>query len=159
MARPPIPTWHLTAVVVRKGERFVLVHEATHGQNWYLPAGAVEPGESFVEAARREALEEAGIPINLLGIIRVEHTPRPDSARIRVVFLAEPSGETPLKSHADHESLGAQWVTLEEIDRYPLRAPYVKDVLRFVAAGGPVQPLSLIEAEGHPFLGPQQPAS
>ena len=153
MARPPIPTWHLTAVVVRRKDRFVLVHESTHGQLWYLPAGAVEPGESFVEAARREALEEAGIPINLLGIIRVEHTPRADSARIRVVFLAEPAGETPLKSEADHESLGAVWVTLDELHRYPLRAPYVRDVLEFVAAGGPVHPVSMIEAEGQPFQG------
>ena len=34
MPRNPIPTWFFALVVVRKGERFLLVHEAKHGQGW-----------------------------------------------------------------------------------------------------------------------------
>ena len=54
MSRLPIPTWFFVLVVVRRGEQFLLVHERKHGQLWYLPAGRVEPGETFVEAAVRE---------------------------------------------------------------------------------------------------------
>ena len=51
MPRDPIPTWFFALVVVRQGDRFLLVHEAKHGQDWYLPAGRVEPGESLTDAA------------------------------------------------------------------------------------------------------------
>ncbi|MGB1017213.1 MAG: NUDIX domain-containing protein, partial [Nannocystaceae bacterium] len=62
MARQAIPTWSFVLVVVRLGHRYLVVHERKHGQHWYLPAGRVEPGETFPAAARRETLEEAGLP-------------------------------------------------------------------------------------------------
>ena len=42
MPREAIPTWFFAIVVVRRGDRFLLVHERKHGQLWYLPAGRVE---------------------------------------------------------------------------------------------------------------------
>src|SRR5437016_11527969 len=97
MAREPIPTWFFALVVVRSGHRYLLVHENKHGQLWYLPAGRVEPGESFIEAARRETLEETGVPVVLEGILRVEHSPLRDGsgARLRVLFVARPQDDTP----------------------------------------------------------------
>lgn len=71
MARTAIPTWFFVLVVVRRGDRFLVVHERKHGQLWYLPAGRVEPGESFAAAAARETREEAGIPIHLEGVARM----------------------------------------------------------------------------------------
>lgn len=41
--------------------RSLLVHEARHGGGWYLPAGRVEMGETLVDAAVRETLEESGV--------------------------------------------------------------------------------------------------
>ena len=70
MAKKPIESWMFALVVVRKGNRFLLVHERKHGQRWYLPAGRVEFGETFPEAAKREVMEEAGVPISLDGILR-----------------------------------------------------------------------------------------
>src|ERR1043166_6104901 len=110
LAREPIPSWFFVLVVVRKGDRFLLVHERKHGQLWYLPAGRVEPGESFVAAAERETLEETGVPVRLTGVLRVEPPPSAPAARLRVVFAAEPRDDTPPKSVADEESLGAAWV-------------------------------------------------
>ena len=69
MPRAPIPTWCFALVVVRKGDHFLLVQESKYGQPWYLPAGRVEEGESFADAAVRETLEEAGIPVRVTGII------------------------------------------------------------------------------------------
>jgi len=88
MPREPIPTWYFALVVVRLQHRFLLVHERKHGQKWYLPAGRVERGESLVEAARRETLEESGIPVVIEGILRIEHTPFSEGmARLRVIFV------------------------------------------------------------------------
>lgn len=151
MAREPIPTWCFAVVVVRKGDRFLLVHERKHGQPWYLPAGRVEPGETFAEAALRETLEETGVPVQLAGILRVEHSPGREVARLRVIFLAVPADDTPPKSVPDEESLGAAWVSLDEIAGYPLRGDDVVELLEYVASGGPVYPPGLLQPEGMPY--------
>ena len=41
---------------------------------WDLPAGYLDPGESFEVAARRETLEEAGIDVELVGLAGVYHS-------------------------------------------------------------------------------------
>ena len=105
MSREPIPTWYFALAVVRRGDRFLLVHEHKHGQLWHLLAGRAEPGEDLVAAACRETLEEAGISIRVTGIIRVEHSPRPGSSRVRVIFAAEPIDDAEPKSIPDEESL------------------------------------------------------
>jgi phosphatase NudJ len=151
MAREPIPAWCFALVVVRRGDHFLLVHERKHGQLWYLPAGRVEPGETFADAAVRETLEETGVPVRLAGVLRVEHTPSRFGARFRVVFLAEPVDDTPPKSVPDEESLGAAWVTLGDLAKYPLRGDEVRELFEYVATGGAVYPVSLLQAEGLPF--------
>jgi phosphatase NudJ len=143
--RAPIPTWTFALVVVRLGRRFLLVQESTHGQGWYLPAGRVEPGESIVTGACREAEEESGLPIVPEGILRVEHTPHPDGgARLRVFFLARPADDTPPLAAPNEHCLQARWVTLAEAAQLPLRGAEVLEILRYVEAGKPVYPLSLL---------------
>jgi len=148
MPRDPIPTWFFALVVVRRGDRFLLVHEMKHGQRWYLPAGRAEAGETLATAACRETLEEAGIRIRLTGVLRLEHSPRPDSARVRAVFLAEPCDDTPPKSTPDEHSLKAAWVSVAELTNYPLRGAEVEELLRYVAGGGAAYPVSLLRLEG-----------
>ena len=152
MAKTPIPTWSFSLVVVRLGPRFLLVHERKHGQRWYLPAGRVEPGKTFFDAAHRETLEEAAVPITLDGIYRVEHTPQPDgSARVRVVFGAHPSDDTPPKSRPDEESLEAGYFTLDEMHALSLRGPEVSTLFAQVTAGAPLYPLDVLTCEGAPL--------
>jgi 8-oxo-dGTP pyrophosphatase MutT (NUDIX family) len=151
VSRKPIDTWFFALVVVRKGDRFLLVQERKHGQRWYVPAGRAEPGESLLEAALRETLEETGVPVRLLGLLRLEHSPLGREARVRALFLAEPMDDTPPKSHPDDESLQAAWVSLPELEDYELRGDEVEALLRYVAGGGAVYPLGLLRPEGSPF--------
>ena len=149
MPRTPIPTFAFALVVVRKGDRFLIVQERKHGQQWYLPAGRVEPGETIIDAAHRETLEESGIPIEIDGILRIEHSPHPDGhARLRTFFLAHPADETPPKRIPDRESLGAAWASLKELAGYPLRGDEVREIFNYVARGGPVFPLNMLCPEG-----------
>lgn len=153
MSRKAIPTWCFAVVIVRRGDRFLLVHERKHGQLWYFPAGRVEPGETLAQAAVRETLEESGVPVELDGILRIEHSPSPGGgARMRVLYTAHPIDDTPPKSVPDKESLEAAWVTLDQLDQLPLRGDEVKRVLTEVARGAPVYPMSLITFEGEPLL-------
>jgi 8-oxo-dGTP pyrophosphatase MutT (NUDIX family) len=154
LPRDPVPTWSYVFAVVQKDDRFLLVQETKHGRSWYLPAGRVEPHESLVAAVHRETLEEAGVPIVLEGLLRVERTVRAgNGVRLRVFFAARPADDTPPKSVADAESLGAGWFTLAEAARLPLRGDDVLESLelRLAArrgdAGAVLAPLTLL-AEG-----------
>lgn len=152
MARDPIPTWYFAVVVVKQDDRFLLVQERKHEQLWYLPAGRAELGESLAAAAERETVEESGIRIRLLGLLRLEHSPYPAHARVRAVFIAEPAENSAPKHVADKHSLRAAWVSLDEIAQYPLRGPEVEGLLRYVSAGGLCSPLSILQEEGMPWL-------
>lgn len=151
MPREPIPTWCYALVVVRKGDRFLIIQESKYGEPWYLPGGRVEAGESFTDAAVRETREEAGIPVRVTGLIRIEHSPSAAGARMRVLFLAEPTDDTPPKSEPDDESLRAAWVGLDELAQYQLRGPEVAELFTYVARGGTVYPTELLGPEGAPY--------
>jgi ADP-ribose pyrophosphatase YjhB (NUDIX family) len=147
MARTPIPTWYFSMAVVRLGHRFLMTQEKKYGSTWSIPGGRVEPGESLADACLREVVEETGVPVRLDGILRVEHTPSPSGARVRIVFLASPLDDTPPKSVADDESLQARWLTLEEIAALPLRGSDLRALLESVATGRASYPLDLLGRE------------
>jgi len=81
---------------------------------FWLPGGQLDAGESLRAAVEREAFEEAGIRIRLLGVLDVIITNGGNWRR--VTFFAEPYSEEELpKSLPDYESAGAVWVTVDEI--------------------------------------------
>ncbi len=148
MSREAIPTWFFAVVIVQKDDKFLLVHERKHGQKWYLPAGRVEPRETFVQAALRETLEELGVPVIIEGIYQIQHTPMFDgSARVRIILTARPQDETPPKTIPDDESLEAAWMTLEEMEQIELRGDEVIKLCVSIANGASIYPLELIVTE------------
>jgi 8-oxo-dGTP pyrophosphatase MutT (NUDIX family) len=148
MARDPIPTFCFALVLVKVGRRFVLVKERKHGEGWYFPAGRVERGETFAQAALRETKEEAGIDVVLEGVIRIEHRPTVEGMRLRVFFLARPSDDAALKSTPDEHSLEARLFAVDELKGLPLRGDEVEEWMRYVLDGPVIAPLSLISIEG-----------
>jgi 8-oxo-dGTP pyrophosphatase MutT (NUDIX family) len=146
MARTATPTWNFALVVVRLDQRFVLVHERKHGEKWYLPAGRVEPGESFFDAALRETREESGMDIVLEGILHIEYQCAPDFARMRVVFVARPADGAAPRAEPNEHSLEAKWFTVEEMSELPLRADEARTLARDLRDGAPVYPLSVLVA-------------
>lgn len=151
MPASPSNTWYIALVIVRYNDHFVLVNEKKN-RGWYLPAGRVDPGESLEQGAKREVREESGLEVELDGVIRFEFTPAMGGrdARMRVFFLAHPVGGA-LKTTPDHESMGAAWVTLKDLDRLRLRAPEVREYFHYVANGGAIAPMSVLTWEGAPL--------
>eukprot|EP01124_Arcella_intermedia_P036807 TRINITY_DN9714_c0_g1_i1.p1 TRINITY_DN9714_c0_g1~~TRINITY_DN9714_c0_g1_i1.p1 ORF type:complete len:291 (-),score=66.15 TRINITY_DN9714_c0_g1_i1:5-877(-) len=135
---PGVRSVQIALVVIRKDNKFVSVEES---DGWYLPAGRVDYGEIFSLAAVRETQEEAGIPVRVTGIYKIQHS----RARCRVIFGAEPVDNTPLKSIPDHETLKAEWVTTEQLKAKKLRSKEVLEIFSWVEAGAPLYPLSLFE--------------
>jgi len=145
----PMKAYCFALCIVRRGDEFLLVQEAKEGNPWFFPAGRVEAGECFPEAAIRETLEEAGIAVELEGIYRIEHTPTgPESFRLRIFFVARPADSEPPKNEADEHSLRADWFTLEDLHRLKLRSPEVWMHIEEVVRGAPIAPMSTLEIEG-----------
>lgn len=152
MPHEPIQTWFIVLVAVRLGERWLLVQEARNGYPWHLPAGRVDPGESLQDAARREAMEETGINVQLDGIVRIEHSPKADNtARIRVVFLAHPASSSVPKHKPDQESLGAGWFTLDQMRTLKLREEELVELFEYLSKEPEIAPLTILTVEGMPY--------
>jgi 8-oxo-dGTP pyrophosphatase MutT (NUDIX family) len=156
--RVPFSTHGFSVVVVRNAEGKWLAVKETRNRGWWLPAGLVDPGEDFSQAAHRECLEEALIRIKLKGILRVEHSVYgPTHARMRVVFYAEPIDPTQLpKSTPDKESEEARWVSLEDLKalakRLPgLRGPELYEWGSYIEKGGSIAPINFLCREDEPI--------
>jgi len=57
-----------------------------------------------------------------------------------------------LHPEAPLQSLEAAWVRLEDLHQYSLRDPMVFDLFAYVARGGEVFPMSILQPEGTPFV-------
>lgn len=143
---------HGFAIVVCRNLRngkFLAVKES-RGRGWWLPAGHVDAGQNFVDAAIRETVEEAGVDVDIKGVLGVEHTLSDvDQARLRVIFYAEPKDPSAApKSVPDEESDGAEWKSVEEIaelDAIPppqgLRGGELLRWARYIQNGGLIAPI------------------
>ena len=75
--------------------------------DWDLPAGYLDPGESFEDGARREAREESGIEVRLTALAGVYHSP-PANAVTAVYRAAALDPDAAVAT--DHESSEHAWV-------------------------------------------------
>ena len=90
--RDEFVTYNYALVICRnpKTGKYLAINE-TKNRGWWIPAGGVDSGETFRDGAKRKCIEEAGVQINLLGIIKIEYIMgNDDLGKMRVVFYAEP---------------------------------------------------------------------
>jgi 8-oxo-dGTP diphosphatase len=97
-------------VVVRDG-RLALVHRPRY-DDWTLPKGKLDPGESFEDAALREVAEETGLRCRLVRELpAIEYEVRKGPKIVRY-WLMEVEAETPFVP--DEEVDQVRWVDPQE---------------------------------------------
>jgi ADP-ribose pyrophosphatase YjhB (NUDIX family) len=101
--RNPVPT--VDIIIEYQDQGLVLIERKKPPYGWALPGGFVEYGESLEEAAVREAQEETGLTVQLLGQFHAYSDPERDPRQhtITTVFVARGTG-TP-QAASDAQSL------------------------------------------------------
>ena len=137
----------VVASVIERDGKFLLVEEDIGGAHVLnQPAGHWEAGETLIEAARREALEETGWeiePTDVLGIYEFK-PPELDYTFLRIAFVAKTVRHHPERV-LDHGIVGIVWLGREELlacaekHRSPSVLRCIDDYL-----GGQRYPLSMI---------------
>lgn len=107
-------------VVVLNDEGEFLLIRRSDNDNWALPGGAMDLGESLSQAAMREVKEETGIDCEITGLIGIYTDPKhvilyTSNGECRqefsIVLTAHVLSGSPTPSD---ESLEVQWVTEDE---------------------------------------------
>ncbi|MBM4275053.1 MAG: NUDIX hydrolase [Deltaproteobacteria bacterium] len=90
--RNPVPT--VDIIIEYQDRGVVLVKRGKPPWGWALPGGFVDYGETLEEAARREAREETGLEVKLLGQFHAYSDPQRDPRQhaITMVFVARGYG-------------------------------------------------------------------
>jgi len=116
------------SVVVTSHAGQILLIRRTDNDNWALPGGAVDIGESLPQAALRETREETGIDCEITGLSGIYTDPGhvilyTSNGEVRqefsIVLTARATGGQPTPSR---ESSGVRWVAPADLDSYPMDA-------------------------------------
>jgi ADP-ribose pyrophosphatase YjhB (NUDIX family) len=108
-------------VVVTNDAGHVLMIHRSDNDNWALPGGAMDLGESLTQAAVREVKEETGVDCEVTGLVGIYTDPKhvvlytsDGEARqeFSVVFTARAVGGEPTPSS---ESNDVRWVTRDDL--------------------------------------------
>lgn len=123
-------TYIVAVVLINEQNEVLMIQEAKKScaGKWYLPAGRMESGETIVQAARREVLEETGMEIEVTTLLGLECA---GGSWFRFVCTGRTvGGELKTPQKADSESLQAKWVS--NLNELNLRAT---DILPLIDLG------------------------
>ena len=113
-------------VVVTNADGDVLLIRRTDNQNWAVPGGAIDLGESMVQAAIRETKEESGIDCSITGLVGIYTDPKHvilytsnGEARqeFSILLTAHATGGTATPSD---ESSEVRWVPRDDLGTYSM---------------------------------------
>jgi ADP-ribose pyrophosphatase YjhB (NUDIX family) len=129
-------------VVVTNDQGEILLIQRSDNDNWAIPGGAIDLGESLTEAAVRETREETGITCEVTGIVGIYTDPKHvilytsnGEARqeFSIVLTARQVAGEPTPSS---ESSYVVWIPREHLDAYPMDRSMRLRVGHYLVNGG-----------------------
>ena len=113
-------------VVVTNAGGDVLLIRRSDNQNWAVPGGAIDLGESMVQAAVRETKEETGVDCEITGLVGIYTDPKhvilyTSNSEVRqefsILLTARATGGAPTRSD---ESSEVRWVARDDLGGYAM---------------------------------------
>ena len=107
------------SVMLEQDGMLLLVQEASPGiyGKWNQPAGHLDPGETLLDCAVREAREESGYIVRLTALQAIYNETTAERQRINFCFRATPCGEP---GDVDPtEILSTRWFSRDELQQLP----------------------------------------
>ncbi|MGV9384379.1 NUDIX hydrolase [Nonomuraea sp. NPDC003707] len=132
----------VNVVVTNEAGKLLLIRRSDN-DNWALPGGAIDLGESIPQAAIRETLEETGITCEITGLVGTYSDPRHvihhtsnDEVRqeFSLVLTARATSGQPTPSA---ESKEVRWVPRHELDDYAMHSSMKLRIGHFLQGHGP----------------------
>lgn len=126
----------VNAVVTNEAGQILLIRR-TDNDNWSLPGGAMDLGETIADAAVREVEEETGIQCKITGLLGIYTNPAhlvqyTSDGEVRqeftLVFTAEAIGGSPRTSD---ESSEVVWIDPVDADAYDMHPSMRQRIRRF----------------------------
>jgi ADP-ribose pyrophosphatase YjhB (NUDIX family) len=132
------PSFTVGAIcVIERADARVLLVRHSYRSRWGFPGGLLKRGEGVHDGARREAMEEVGLPIELIGEPAV--VVDPDARRVDVVFRCRvPDRVDPdTITSTSPEIVEARWIAREALpELQPEASGALIALARAAAAGG-----------------------
>jgi mutator protein MutT len=125
---PPI---RVIAAVIQRGDRLLVCQRPPHkrhGGLWEFPGGKLEPGETLLDAARRELAEELGVATLEVREPLLEIAD-PGSAFVIAFVPTVIDGEPTCLEHAE-----LRWARLDDLPALPL-APSDRRFVELLLSG------------------------
>jgi 8-oxo-dGTP diphosphatase len=128
------------ALIWRDGEVLLVRHEKGGHSYWLVPGGGVDTGETMIEAAARELLEETGYTVDVgrLVLLCEAIAPKPGGRHIVNAVFAASVRSGALAVGIDKALRDAQWLPLEALTTllmYPPIGPELLEICREDGAG------------------------
>jgi 8-oxo-dGTP pyrophosphatase MutT (NUDIX family) len=133
----------VNVVVVNDAGQILLIKRSDN-DNWALPGGAIDLGESMTQAGVRETKEETGIDCEIVGLVGIYSDPKhvilyTSNGEVRqefsIVLTAKPIGGEPTPSD---ESTFVRWVDPDAVETYPMDRSMSLRVRHYLRAPGNV---------------------
>ncbi|MFK7696768.1 NUDIX domain-containing protein [Paenibacillus sp. HJGM_3] len=130
------------ALIIRDGAILLIEYDNDQddGVHYNLPAGGVEPGETFMEAVKREAKEEACADVEVGSVAFIyEYQPTKnnyiygDTHSVGITFECQLiAGSTPqLPETPDPKQTGVKWIPISELNTIQLYPEINQDIIDY----------------------------
>ena len=95
---------------------------------WSIPGGKLEPGETLVDACRREIEEETGLNTRVMSLVALVERRIENFHYVIADFLVEVIDEENRTPIANSDVSEACWITLDHLGHYEL-VPGLRDII------------------------------
>lgn len=119
---PPLPCIGVSGIAFNPKNEVLLIkrNQPPASGSWSIPGGKLEPGESLVSCCQREFFEETAVQVEVGHIVAVVERKLEGFHYVIIDFLVRVIDEHNATPVAQSDVIDARWVSLAELENYPI---------------------------------------